>query len=87
MALEDEKVGIHKRGFPSAEVRGSFDAGLPYLSPSSRAGPGESRMRRICRGSPRPAGMKDRAFPPKLPFGTAVTRSESDSKEVMQWTT
>ena len=34
-----------------------------------------------------PVDMKNRAFPPKLPFGTNVTRSEFDSREVMQWTT
>jgi len=54
VALEDEKVVIHKKGFPSAEVRGNFNAGLPYLSPSSRAGPGESRMLRDLSGSPQP---------------------------------
>ena len=54
VALENEKVVIHKKGFPSAEVRGNFIVGPPDLSPGWRgSGPGESRMPRDLSGSPR----------------------------------
>lgn len=87
MALQNEWAAILARDFPIAEVRGNFNAGLPYLSPSSRVRPGQEPDAEGSVGVPATGRHEEHGISPKLPFGTDVTRSEFDSREVMQWTT